>query len=396
MAGLSTDPNGSKRIQVYVDGSRKTIRLGKIPRNQAETIRAHVAQLAAAQIDGSVPPPKTSQWLADVSVKLRTRLAKAGLCTPPQQRTVYTIGSLVKAYRESKWAQYQEGTIQIQELTITNLLEYIGGDQDLTTLTEGDAEDFRDALLNKHGLAESTTRKRCAIASKFMRFAMRRKWMEANPFEEVAKGNLAADTFRFVTASEAQAVLEQLPGTEWKLLFALSRWGGLRVGSEPRQLRIGHVDWERDRITVPSPKTKRYQGHAERVVPLFPELLPHLLARCEELQEGEELLLPMLVGRTDASLRKTLLKAIKTAEVPSWPRLWHNLRATRQTELEDSGFPTHVVCKWMGNSKATAHKHYLKTLDDHFAKAAGKMAPKETRQPASTPDDQRQESEVSS
>ena len=42
--------------------------------------------------------------------------------------------------------------------------------------------------------------------------------------------------------------------------------------------------------------------------------------------------------------------------------------ATRQTELEES-FPSHVVCKWIGNSLQVARKHYLQTTDEHFDRA---------------------------
>jgi len=52
----------------------------------------------------------------------------------------------------------------------------------------------------------------------------------------------------------------------------------------------------------------------------------------------------------------------------TWPKLFQNLRASRQTELEES-FPTHVVCSWMGNSPKVAREHYLQTTEDHFKKA---------------------------
>ena len=48
--------------------------------------------------------------------------------------------------------------------------------------------------------------------------------------------------------------------------------------------------------------------------------------------------------------------------------LFHNLRATRQTELEES-FPSHVVCAWIGNSPKVAKEHDRQVTDDHFAKA---------------------------
>ena len=50
-----------------------------------------------------------------------------------------------------------------------------------------------------------------------------------------------------------------------------------------------------------------------------------------------------------------------------WPKLFQNLRSTRETELADE-FPMHVVCQWIGNSQPIAAKHYLQVTDDHFSK----------------------------
>src|SRR5690606_20615989 len=51
-----------------------------------------------------------------------------------------------------------------------------------------------------------------------------------------------------------------------------------------------------------------------------------------------------------------------------WPRLFQNLRASRQTELCDR-FPAHVVSEWLGNSEAVARAHYLKGTDRHWEAA---------------------------
>ncbi len=53
-----------------------------------------------------------------------------------------------------------------------------------------------------------------------------------------------------------------------------------------------------------------------------------------------------------------------------WPKLFHNLRASRETELAES-FPLHVVCAWIGNSQPIAAKHYLQVTDEHFERAVG-------------------------
>jgi hypothetical protein len=39
------------------------------------------------------------------------------------------------------------------------------------------------------------------------------------------------------------------------------------------------------------------------------------------------------------------------------------MRSTRQTELVASGFPSHVVCAWLGNSTDVANEHYLQVTD---------------------------------
>jgi hypothetical protein len=58
------------------------------------------------------------------------------------------------------------------------------------------------------------------------------------------------------------------------------------------------------------------------------------------------------------------------AGVTAWPRLFHNLRASRETELA-AIYPLHVVCSWIGNSERIAFQHYLQVTDNYFAEACG-------------------------
>ena len=71
---------------------------------------------------------------------------------------------------------------------------------------------------------------------------------------------------------------------------------------------------------------------------------------------------------TNANLRTQLLRIIQRAGLQRWPKLFQNLRSTRETELAED-FPMHVVCQWIGNSQPIAAKHYLQVTDDHFSKA---------------------------
>ncbi|MSU80371.1 MAG: hypothetical protein EXS16_20055 [Gemmataceae bacterium] len=65
----------------------------------------------------------------------------------------------------------------------------------------------------------------------------------------------------------------------------------------------------------------------------------------------------------------TMVKIIERAGLVAWPKPFHNLRASRQTELA-AVHPIHVVCQWIGNSAAITQAHYLQVTDGYFDRAA--------------------------
>ncbi|MGC1276259.1 MAG: site-specific integrase [Planctomycetaceae bacterium] len=112
----------------------------------------------------------------------------------------------------------------------------------------------------------------------------------------------------------------------------------------------GDVDWERGRIRVRSPKTVHMPGREERTIPLFPELRLLLEQAFDEAAEGSEFVIQRYRNRTN--LRTRFSKIVRRAGLTPWPKLFHNLRASRQTELAAMS-PIHVVCDWIGNSEGT-------------------------------------------
>ncbi|MHC4743737.1 MAG: tyrosine-type recombinase/integrase, partial [Planctomycetota bacterium] len=172
----------------------------------------------------------------------------------------------------------------------------------------------------------------------------------------------------FVTRQEATTLLESCPDTQWRLIFALSRYGGLRCPSEHLALRWDDVDWQRGRILIRSPKTEHHEGRESRWIPMFPELQPFLRDAFEEAEPGTIHVITRY-RNGNCNLRTQLLRIIRNAGLKPWPKLFQNLRATRQTELCER-WPEHVVCAWIGNSRAVARKHYLQVTDEHFQEAA--------------------------
>jgi len=172
----------------------------------------------------------------------------------------------------------------------------------------------------------------------------------------------------FITAAEAALIIDACPDAEWRLIFGLARWGGLRCPSETLALQWSHIDWARNRMTIPTPKTAHHPRGESRDIPIFPELR-HLLEDAFEL--AEPCADHVITRYRDAkkNLRTQLTRIVKRAGLKPWPKLFHNLRATRETELAES-FPAHVFCAWIGNSQMVAQKHYLQVTDEHFARGA--------------------------
>lgn len=119
-------------------------------------------------------------------------------------------------------------------------------------------------------------------------------------------------------------------------------------------------------------KTEHHEGRGERLVPIFPELRPYLLDAFERAEPGS---VHVISRYRDPSgnLRTQLQRIIRRAGLTLWPRLFYDLRATRQTELAEQ-FPAHVVCSWIGNTERVAQNHYLQATDDHLKTASYEAA----------------------
>lgn len=128
---------------------------------------------------------------------------------------------------------------------------------------------------------------------------------------------------------------------------------------------------------IPECKVEHHEGRGVRTCPLFKELRTVLEEAFEVFGGTSEFVVDAdeyrQAAQTDAgwknaNLRTQFMKLLTKAGVSPWPRLFHSMRASRQTELQEE-FPTHVVCSWIGNSEAIAKESYLLVTEDHFLKA---------------------------
>ncbi|NLF73072.1 MAG: tyrosine-type recombinase/integrase [Candidatus Anammoximicrobium sp.] len=287
-----------------------------------------------------------------------------------------TLGPFIEAYIKAR-PKLKPSTITNLEQARRRLVEFFGSDRPMGEITPGDADEFRESLRGK--MAENTIRRCCGRAKQFFRAALRKRLIAENPFGDMKGCSVQANKDRefFVDRPMSEKVLAECPDAEWRLLFALSRYGGLRCPSEHLLLTWEDINWESDRFSVHSPKTEHHEGKDSRVVPIFPELRPYLEAvfNQKESQLGRPPSPSDYVisryRRKNSNLRTELKRIIKRTGLEPWPKLFQNLRASRATELA-AEYLAFVAAAWLGHSTDVAKDHYWQVTDADYARAASK------------------------
>lgn len=380
MASLTRSKNGSYLLQFAIDANeRRGFRLGRISEKTAQQIKQHVELIVIAKQSGQALDSATARWLTKIGDKLVKQLVKVGLIPEPSKAND-------RARLNEFLQDYISGRKDLKPRTIINfnqarirLVTFFTPDKAIQSITQADADRWLIGL-KSDGYATATIAKLVKVARQFFAAAKRGRLIGENPFEHLKGGSMVnSEKLRFIDMPTAEKILAACPDGQWRLIVALCRYGGLRCPSELLGLRWGDVLWDRNRFIVHVPKLEHHAGKEVRFVPIFPELRPHLEAAFDGAMEDhdfdtDKLASVYVVGKSrddGVNLRTHLKRIIIRAGVKPWPRLFQNLRASRETELARE-YPLHVVCQWIGNSKLIAAQHYLQTTDEDFERAAGK------------------------
>ncbi len=384
MASLAKDKFGC-RIEFYDRAHRRrVINLGRhVDKRRGETIRSHVAHLVTTAHTGQPVADETAAWvMALTDTRLKDRLIALGLWAAPlaepepTPEPKVTLKAFLDAYMASR-PDLKESTRVALGQTVRYLTAFFGADKPLQDIRPGDADAWRAHLAGKKKLAEATVRRRCGAAKQFFRAAVRLGHTVSNPFADLKAGNFENSARQYyVTRDAAKKVLDACPDGEWKLIFALARYAGLRCPSEILLLTWADINWAENRILIHSPKTERHPGKDTRQVPLFPELLPYLREVYEAAAPGTEYVITRY-RRTNSNLQTQLRRILWNAGIDPWPRLFQNLRASCDTDLAQH-HPAHVCARWLGHTPQIAARHYLQVTAADFDRATGGQAHAET------------------
>jgi len=360
---------GGRRFYIQLspseDPKRPKIRLGRVSKRDAQTALVHVESLIRAKVTGTPVPPATAQWVANITESLRLRLEKLGLVERRE----------AARYKLSKWIDnYIKGRTDVKSPTKrkwrdveAKLLAFLPH-QYIDELSKRDGLDFKVYLRGPCGLSENSARRHIGIARQFLKAAIDAGHLQKNPFrgQPVSVRPNEARSF-FITPSMAADVLAACPDAEWRLIFGLCRFGGLRCPSEVLRLKWADVDFKGQQFKVHASKTEHHANSGVRTVPMFPELLP--LFEGAFLETGGAEFCVMRYRCTEQNLRTTLMRIIKKANLDAWPKLFQNLRSSRETELLRLTRNVKAVCSWLGNSPEVALNHYAQVTDEDLREA---------------------------
>lgn len=375
MATISTNANGLKRLMYFdADNERKTIYLGKVSKKDANAVKMRVEELLSCKFCGTSPGRETLVWVASISLALRTKLAHHELIDVgnlPVKLKKTGIKEFLDKYIETRRQGMKPSTIIVWSQVIDSLIEHLPKGVAIQDVNAGHASDWLDKLRSEK-YAATTIHKRLSFARQFFAYAIKHKLIKENPFESIKVTKPKTKSNVEVPQEVIAKILAKCDPT-WKAIVCLSRYGGLRCPSEVLTLKWSEVDFEAGRMTITAPKNEHHEGGGIRICPLFPEVREAIqnLRRIDEYvidKPAYRKSADTAKGWANANLRTHFLKRLKEADVKPWPRLFHSMRASRQTELQLE-FGTPAACAWLGNTEEVAKESYLLIFEKEWLRA---------------------------
>lgn len=382
MASITSRPNGHRWIQwKSPSGSRKTLRLGKIPLRVAEQHQRYIERILVSNTVGMALEQEILKFLANLPEVILERYANCGLiqATPNKIKSI-TLDQYLHSYFNARRSDVAVSTWIFYEHTRKRLVEFFGPDRRLDAIQPANARDFKSWLetTNKRdkpqgtkpirGLSVNTVRRRLGLCKQVFRQAVEDGLIVRNPFQAF-RVSVRSNKERqhYVDLGDFMQVVDRAPDAYWKSLLLLGRIAGLRIPSEAAGLKWEHIDWKNHRLRiVDSKKTQQHIHRHLRMVPI-PTILREQLRELQRQAEPGAIYVFPHVG-TSASLRNAMLRFLKAAGLNPWDKLWQNLRASAATDYARQ-LPAHVAAAICGHTTQIAREHYWTVADSDLERA---------------------------
>ena len=365
MASLSRNQAGNILAQfVGADGKRRSLRIGKHNDRNAARLQDRFEALVTSMKMGTPLDDHTQQWLVTIAdTPLAKQLERAGLI---KKQLKLTLEAFIDEYMAFKGQKLKPTTLATLKQTRRRITKFLGTKVNISDVTEADAEKYQVFLSLQEKLSDATVARDCKRCREIFEYAKKSRIIKENPFASLKLPSQENKERMFtITPEMATKVLDACPSLEWKLIFAMARYGGIRMPSELVKLRWQDILWSENKIIIHSPKTA-HQGKPTRIIPLFPELKPLLEQAYDAAPEGSVNVIKHCQGTKN--YRKGLKEIILKAGLLPWPKLFNNLRSTRETELAKT-YSLQAATAWIGNTPKIALGHYLQVTEQEWQNA---------------------------
>jgi len=369
MASLRRRKAGEFVVKYYDDNGPRTLYIGRCQKRSAEEIHRHAERLIEAKRANVAMPPETAAWVGGIGDRLRKKLERLGLIRPGMGSRRLTLSAFMAAYIEERRLDCSHHTIRNLTQASRKLEAYFGTAREIGSITAEEARAFRIDLVRVGGLARNAVSTHCRKAKQFFAEAVERGHATVNPFVKMKDMQEIRNEarHRFMTPEQSARVLAACPCAEWRAIFCLARFGGMRR-VEIVGLRWEDVHWKENLIRLHGAKAREGHGARMRNVPLFPEIA----AALRELSAGR----PKATGRivlgyeTGSNMGVPMKRIIEAAGIEDFVKPFLNLRSTRSTELAERGIPIQDFCRWLGHSPKVALEFYMQVRSESYDRAA--------------------------
>lgn len=279
----------------------------------------------------------------------------------------------------AEWLRYGEHDKQLATSTLSDyrnvvngyLLPEFGADTPLAHITTEVLDAYRERLLAEGRRSRRTVQKVMVLTHGILKRAKRRKWIAANPAEDVERVAVKRTGDFNVLAPVEVAAVARAAGGQDAVVFTVAAFTGLRLG-ELRALRWADVDFAKHTIFV---RRNLPAGGAEgppksgkvRSVPLIDDAARELerLSRREHFTGPDDRVFCTELGGVidDGPLRDRFYAALCAAGLGRMrdkadPIVFHDLRHTFGT-LAVQVWPLHDVQGYMGHADISTTMIYV-------------------------------------
>lgn len=347
------------RVRFRVNGECKSVFLdSSYKRKEVEHIKTIIENVVYAMRHEEMVDRATRVFLDSAPYELKCKFAEVGFVEAKKQSV---LNDVWKAFLKEKLPTVAPSTQLIFGIIEKRLFSLFQKKRPICSITEQEALESRNKLILRY--SEATVSKTIERFRTFFNWALINGYVETNVYANVKKGSTVNHSKDFrVPTDWTERILDACPTQCWRALFVLWRYGGLRQ-QEPLELKWSHVDWANKTLLVTSPKTRRYEGKANRVIPLVPIIERELKKLRKESPEDESYIIWQNRRKGfDSGFRKILF----SAGLEPWPKLFQNMRSSRENDLIEAGYPAHIVGQWQGHTRKVQEQHYLQMSDVYF------------------------------